>query len=124
MVISKTPVVSSGEANVKLASHLSNLPWISTDACTSKRIELLTRVISKTGACARVNAGNSTNSARDRKVVRISESVSLFRLIVNEASVKKRPAGARSQQSCISVCAKNAIWLWRAPQYCEERGVP
>jgi hypothetical protein len=47
---SKTPVVSSGDLNVKLASHLSNLPAIATDDFTWNFIQLPAGVISKTGA--------------------------------------------------------------------------
>src|SRR5580692_1217875 len=70
MVISKTPVVSSGEANVKVASHLSNFPAMFTDAFTSNLIVLSTGVISKTGACARLNDGNIANAKRHRTAVR------------------------------------------------------
>jgi hypothetical protein len=66
-VISKTPVVSSGEANVKLAFHLSNLPAIFTDdPFTSNFIELCTGTISKIGASARLHDGNTVNTKRQR----------------------------------------------------------
>src|SRR5450432_4143573 len=70
--MSKTAVESSGDVKVRVASHLSNLPTMATDALTSNFMELSTGVITKTGgACARLNEGSiivarkqeSTNNA-------------------------------------------------------------
>jgi hypothetical protein len=48
----RTPVVTSGEVNVSVASHLSNLPAIATDAFTLNPTVLPCCKISKTGACS------------------------------------------------------------------------
>ena len=47
MLISKTPVVSSGEVNVNLASHLLNFPAIVVDDFRWKLHQLSTGLISK-----------------------------------------------------------------------------
>src|SRR5260370_11739684 len=62
----RTPVVSSGEANVKAASHLSNFPAIVTDAFTWNLIELCSGAITKTGACARLIEGYTADAKRQR----------------------------------------------------------
>ena len=66
--MSKTPVVISGDVNVKVASHLSNVPFISTDASTSNVIVLCTGVIAKTGAslasCLRPTGKNKMDTKR------------------------------------------------------------
>src|SRR5271167_5119131 len=51
--MSNTPVVTSGDVNVRVASHLSKLPSIATDAFTKNLTVLASGVITKTGAvCA------------------------------------------------------------------------
>src|SRR5215469_5767615 len=49
ILMSRTPVDTSGDVKVSEASHLSNFPLIATDASTSKVIALSTGVILKTG---------------------------------------------------------------------------
>ena len=49
ILMSRTPVDTSGDVKVSEASHLSNFPLIATDASTSKIIALSTGVILKTG---------------------------------------------------------------------------
>src|SRR5260221_10180547 len=70
-MISKTPVVSSGDVNVKVASHLSNLPAMLIDAFTSNLIELCSGVISNTGACPRVTDGSAAKATRLRTANRM-----------------------------------------------------
>src|SRR6267378_5684018 len=57
ILTSRTPVVSSGDVKVKVASHLSNLPAIFTEDLTWKLIELSVGEISKIGACDRLSDG-------------------------------------------------------------------
>src|ERR1700751_393255 len=68
ILISKSPVVSSGDLNVRPASHLSNLPAIVTDDFTWNLIELCTGIISKTGACARPRGTNNINAEIHRVI--------------------------------------------------------
>jgi hypothetical protein len=48
--MSKTPVVTSGDVNVRVASHLSNVPAIEIEELTENLIVLVCGVIAKTGA--------------------------------------------------------------------------
>src|SRR6267143_4202060 len=57
ILTSRTPVVSSGDVKVKVASHLSNLPAIFTEDLTWKLIQLSIGESSKIGACARLSDG-------------------------------------------------------------------
>src|SRR5215471_5362346 len=70
--MSKTPVVTSGDVSVKVASHLSKVPLIATDASTSNLIELSAGVILKTGtpsaACVRSMDKNKMHSKRQEMV--------------------------------------------------------
>src|ERR1700722_9673493 len=63
--MSKTPVVTSVEVNVIVASHLSNLPAMATEAFTLNPIELFALSNSKTGipvgACGHAAAVVKTN---------------------------------------------------------------
>src|SRR5271167_2730446 len=86
--MSKTPVDTSGDVNVRVASHLSKVPFIDTDASTSNLIELSTGVISKTGACARLTEGSTADATRQRIVSRMLGSVSLTRFVVNDSIQK------------------------------------
>jgi hypothetical protein len=49
ILMSKTPVQTSGDVNVSAASHLSKLPLIATEALAKNLIELSSGVIAKTG---------------------------------------------------------------------------
>src|SRR6516164_6910651 len=66
ILISNCPVVSSGDLNVRLASHLSNFPAIVTEDFTWNFIELCPGTMSKTGACARLVGANTTKANRQR----------------------------------------------------------
>jgi len=59
--------------NVSVASHLSNLPVMATDASTSNFIVLPTGVISKTGACAQIADGNVAD-IKARRIVNLIEA--------------------------------------------------
>src|SRR5271163_2982022 len=62
--MSKTAVAKSGEVNVTLASHLSKVPAMATDAFTLNLIELSALTISKTGTpCAGVDDAASPRTA-------------------------------------------------------------
>src|SRR5580700_3215921 len=89
--MSKTPVESSGEVKVKVASHLSNLPTIATDDSTSNFMVLSACVSSKTGTCARPMDGNAESTNRQMIVNRIAESLSPYQPIVNRS--KRMEAG-------------------------------
>jgi hypothetical protein len=71
---SKTPVVTSGDLNAKVASHLSKVPSIATDAFTANLIVLAAGVITKTGipagSCALVTDENRTDAKRQKVVSR------------------------------------------------------
>src|SRR5215469_6213680 len=62
--MSKTPVVGSVDAKVRVASHLSKVPLTATDAFTANLIELPSVVILKTGTCARLTDGNTADAKR------------------------------------------------------------
>src|SRR6266436_6639886 len=65
MFTARTPVVTSGDVNVRVASHLSKVPWIATDAFTLNAIELPACVIANTGAsCARLSDGSRADATR------------------------------------------------------------
>src|ERR1700760_1718672 len=59
-LISKTPVLTSVEVNVMVASHLSNLPAMATEAFTLKPILLLVLSNLKTGTCAEASGARIT----------------------------------------------------------------
>src|SRR6266699_529117 len=83
--MSKTPVDTSGLVNVSVASHLSKVPWIATDAFTKNLIELSAGVITKTGTWARVTDGSTANAKTQRIVngMRMVHTVRLSHFIVN-----------------------------------------
>jgi hypothetical protein len=64
----------SGDVKVRVASHLSNLPTIATDASTSNFMELSTGVISKTGA----SAGLGNENTADVTMPRIARRMESF----------------------------------------------
>src|SRR6516165_9957644 len=68
ILISRTPVDTSGDLKVREASHLSNLPSIATDASTSNLIELSTGVTLKTGIPSPVWAWLTQESTIDTKM--------------------------------------------------------
>jgi hypothetical protein len=70
--MSKTRVDTSGDVNVKVASHLSKMPFIATDASTSNLTELSPGVISKIGACARLTDGSTVDAKRQRAAIRMA----------------------------------------------------
>src|SRR5882762_8519023 len=76
MFTSKTPVVTSGDVNARVAFHWSNVPCIATDAFTLNAIELSACVIAKTGAsCAWLIDGSRTDANRQRAINRMQASV-------------------------------------------------
>src|SRR5580765_3351420 len=85
--MSKTPDSTSGEVIVIVASHLSNVPSIATEAFTLNLIELSSFVILMTGTpaevCACVIVGDREEARRQRVASRIPRSLSLSSLIVN-----------------------------------------
>src|SRR5262252_7999060 len=64
--MSKTPVVGSVDAKVRVASHFSKVPVTATNAFTANLIELSSVVILKTGTCARLTDGNTADAKRIR----------------------------------------------------------
>src|SRR6267142_1161122 len=82
MLMSKTAVESSGDVNVRVASHLSNLPAMATDAFTSNCIVLSTGVIAKTGACVRPRDGSTADTTRPRVASRMPVSLTFCCFIV------------------------------------------
>src|SRR6266702_548260 len=62
--MSKTPVVTSGDAKVRVASHLSKVPSIATEAFTLNLTVLCGGgEITKTGACARASGDSRAAAA-------------------------------------------------------------
>src|SRR5580692_8674235 len=64
--MSKTPVVTSVDVKARVASHLSKVPFIATDAFTANLMELSSVVILKTGTWARLDDGNIADARRQR----------------------------------------------------------
>src|SRR5215472_12283276 len=75
--MSNTPLDTSGDVKVSVASHLSNLPVIATDASTSNLIELSTGVILNTG----------TPSAAWARLVAVSKMDARIQKILNRMAV-------------------------------------
>src|ERR1700745_3973499 len=69
--MSKTPVETSVDAKVSLASHLSKVPFTATDAFTENLIELSSVVILKTGTCARLSDGNTADAKKKKTANRM-----------------------------------------------------
>ena len=85
--MSKTPAIASGDVNVNVASHLSNVPLRATDAFTLNFIELSALLIWKTGtsagSCARAAHENKTDAKKQKRISRTLGSVRLSRFLVN-----------------------------------------
>src|SRR5215831_1268517 len=114
--MSKTPVETSGEVNFRVASHLSKLPSIATEAFTKNLIVLTRGVTTKTGACARLTDGSTADAKRQRTAM--SAVVRRFRLCVvsfraligvatlswaNIGSVRLTQIGALAMRFCVCV---------------------
>ena len=61
--MSNTAVDNSGDVNTSVASHLSKVPAIATDALTANFTALSALSISNTGACAFVASGENAAAA-------------------------------------------------------------
>src|SRR5258708_30905096 len=66
ILTSKTAVVTSGDVKARVASHLSKVPPIATDAFTKNLIELSSRVTTNTGTCALPRDGRAIAATRQR----------------------------------------------------------
>src|ERR1700733_8238655 len=113
--MSKTAVSTSGDVKTKVASHLSKVPLIATDASTSNLIELSTGVISNTGACARPSDGNTLHTRR-QKIGSIPLVLSLCHFIVNSSHLKLSPA-----MPIYRLLYINDIIFQPKPRHCLER---
>src|SRR5271165_7417012 len=71
ILMSKTPVVTSVEGNVIVASHLSNFPAIATEALTENWTLLPSCEIANTGTCAWDGGGSKADAKRQRTKNRI-----------------------------------------------------
>src|SRR5580765_768379 len=95
--MSRTPVSTSGEVIVAVASHLSNVPSIATDAFTWNLIELSSFVIlmmgTSAGACACVIDGDRPDAKRQKITSRIPRSLSPSHLVSNwqKLQVERQP---------------------------------
>src|SRR5271169_1961399 len=76
--MSKTPVVTSVDVKARVASHLSKVPFMATDAFTANLTELSSVVNLKTGTWARLNDGNTADARRQRTANRIVLGVSFL----------------------------------------------
>jgi len=83
MLISKTPVASSGDVNANLASQLSNFPAIVVDAFTWNLVQLSVGVISKIGACARLSETNTVEATKHKIANSMPRSERRFLFFVN-----------------------------------------
>ena len=54
-----------------MASHLSKVPFMATDAFTANLIELSSVVILKTGTCARLSDGNTADAKKKKTANRM-----------------------------------------------------
>src|SRR6266481_7378033 len=70
--MSNTAVVTSGDVNVSVASHLSKVPPIATDAFTKNLIELSSGVTTNTGTCALPSDGRAIDATRQRIFANLS----------------------------------------------------
>ena len=64
-LMSNTPVVTSGDVNIKVASHLSNLPAMEIDDLTSDVTALEEGVTANTGACAAIEGVEDATAKRN-----------------------------------------------------------
>src|SRR5690242_2268838 len=88
--MSKTPVVTSADVNVRVAFHLSNLPAIATEALTENATELSSCVITTVGACARHGGVSTADATRPKIAIRIVTECDLFsHPLSNEGSAIK-----------------------------------
>src|ERR1700722_16665504 len=77
--MSKTPVVTSADVNVSVASHLSNLPAMATEAFTLNPIELLVLSNSKTGTpCALLSVGTKKDARTHMTAILIVAECACF----------------------------------------------
>src|SRR5271156_3092670 len=99
--MSKTADSTSGEVIVTVASHMSNVPSIATEAFTLNLIELSCFVILMTGtpaeACACIADGDSAKVRRQRIASRVRGSLSLSYLNVNCSSENAIVTGPASK---------------------------
>src|SRR5882724_5872712 len=66
ILTSKTAVVTSGDVNVRVASHLSKVQSIATDAFTKNLIELSSGVTTDTGTCALPSDGRAIDATSQK----------------------------------------------------------
>src|SRR5579864_4017041 len=69
--MSKTPVETSVDAKVRVASHLSKVPFTAIDAFTANLVELSSVVILKTGTCAWLSDGNTADAKKKKTANRM-----------------------------------------------------
>src|SRR5277367_4853754 len=97
--MSKTLVVTSGDVNFNVASHLSNLPTRDTEAFTENLIVLFIGVISTSGTSARLSDGNATIARRQSTTGLIMRSMSVTHDIVNfSVQGKRRPVATKNNK--------------------------
>src|SRR5580704_15235109 len=94
--MSKTPVVTSVDVKVSVASHLSKVPFMATDAFTANLTELSSVVNLNTGTWARLVDGSARKATKqstaNRMVLGVSFSDTKFLLWVakgNQVSPKQ-----------------------------------
>jgi hypothetical protein len=69
--MSKTPVETSVDAKVRVASHLSKVPFMATDAFTANLTEVSSVVILKTGTYARLSDANTADAKKKKTANRM-----------------------------------------------------
>src|SRR5580692_11781176 len=68
ILMSSTAEVTSADGKVSVASHLSNLPSMATEAFTKNLTSLPSGVTVKIGPCAWADDGNSASAKRQKTV--------------------------------------------------------
>src|SRR5580704_3163472 len=76
--MSSTPVVGSVEVKVRVASHLSKVPFMATDAFTANLTELSSVENLKTGTWALLTDGSARDATKQRTANRMVLLVSLL----------------------------------------------
>src|SRR5271165_626388 len=91
ILISRTPVESSGEVNFSVASHFWKSPWMATEAFTKNLIVLSPGVTTKTGASAWLSEGSAADAIRQNTASRILPSLRLLRVACQSFTCREPP---------------------------------
>src|SRR4029077_13339021 len=93
--MSKTPVETSGDVNVTVASNFWKVPSSATEAFTENLTLLSSCATLKTGACARLGDGSTVDATRHRMANRMKSSLNIT---LNFAPLMSLPTDGRHIQ--------------------------